>query len=92
MPLFQKMDRVGFAEGPIAHGLLTFGVVTRAVLRYLGGGTLMEIGASFRKPVWPGDTIRTVGFAVKPGTFAIEAFAADRPDPVITSAWATTTP
>jgi acyl dehydratase len=85
-------ERVGFAEGPIAHGLLTFGVVTRSVLRYLGGGTLVEIGASFRKPVWPGETIRTAGYAVKPGTFALEAFAADRPDPVITSAWATSTP
>lgn len=85
--------QMGFAEGPIAHGLLTFGVMTRALVRHVGDEKkIVEIGAGFRKPAWPGDTIRTLGFEVAPGKIAIEAFAADRPDPVITNAWATITP
>jgi acyl dehydratase len=86
-------ERAGFPEGPIAHGLMTFGVVTRAVVRHVGDlNKVLEIGAGFRKPVWPGDTIRTVGFLAEGSKFAIEAFAADRPDPVITNAWATIRP
>jgi acyl dehydratase len=86
-------ERAGFPEGPIAHGLMTFGVLARAVVRHLGSvEKVAELGAGFRKPVWPGDTIRTVGFATEGSKFAIEAFADDRPDPVITNAWATIKP
>jgi acyl dehydratase len=85
--------KVGFAEGPIAHGLMTFGVVTRALVQHLGDETrLHELGAAFRKPVWPGDTLRTVGYTTESGQLALEAFANDRPDPVITNAWATIRP
>lgn len=86
--------RAGFAEGPILHGLCTFGVVTRALLRHLGGDErrIRAIGAQFRKPVWPGETIRTDGYDLGSGRFALEAFAADRPDPVITNGWAEVTP
>jgi acyl dehydratase len=82
--------RAGFSEGPILHGLCTFGVMTRALVRNLGGDErkISAIGAQFRKPVWPGDPIRTEGYDLGNGKFALEAFAADRPDPVITSAWA----
>ncbi len=84
----------GFPEGPILHGLCSFGVMTRALVRHLGGDVsrVRAIGAQFRKPVWPGDTIRTDGYELGNGRFSLEAFAADRPDPVITSAWAETTP
>jgi acyl dehydratase len=85
--------QVGFTEGPIAHGLMTFGVMTRALVRHLGDETkIIEIGAGFRKPVWPGETVRTVGYSTASGQLALEAFAADRTDPVITNAWATITP
>lgn len=82
--------RAGFERGPILHGLCTFGIVTRAVLRQLRGTDrqLRSIGAQFRKPVWPGEAIRTEGYDLGNGFFALEAFAADRPEPVITSAWA----
>jgi len=82
--------RAGFSEGPILHGLCTFGVMTRALVRNLGGDErkIAAIGAQFRKPVWPGDPIRTEGYDLGNGRFALEAFAADRPEPVITSAWA----
>jgi acyl dehydratase len=86
--------RAGFAEGPILHGLCTFGVLTRALIRHLGGDErpIRAIGAQFRKPVWPGETIRTEGYDLGSGRFALEAFAADRPDPVITNGWAEVTP
>lgn len=85
--------RAGFERAPILHGLCTFGVVTRALLRHLEGSrSIRALGAQFRKPVWPGETIRTVGYDLGTGFFALEAFAADRADPVITSGWAEVTP
>ncbi|MFZ5894213.1 MAG: MaoC/PaaZ C-terminal domain-containing protein [Myxococcota bacterium] len=82
--------RAGFPEGPILHGLCSFGVMTRALVRHLGGDQtkISAIGAQFRKPVWPGEPIRTEGYDVGGGKFALEAFAADRTEPVITAAWA----
>ncbi|HEY8946592.1 MAG TPA: MaoC/PaaZ C-terminal domain-containing protein [Polyangiaceae bacterium] len=85
----ETAQRVGFERGPILHGLCTFGVVTRALLRHLGSGaSVRALSAQFRKPVWPGEPIRTEGYDLGDGYFALEAFAADRPDPVITSGWA----
>lgn len=82
---------VGFAEGPILHGLCTFGVVGRAIVRGACAGNearLRAFGAQFRRPVWPGDTLRTNGYVLEGGRVALEAFAGERPEPVITSAWA----
>jgi len=86
---------VGFADGPILHGLCTFGVVGRAVVRGACGGDekrLTAFGGQFRRPVWPGDTLRTDGYLVPGGKVALEAFAAERPEPVLTSAWAEIAP
>lgn len=82
--------RAGFDTGPILHGLCSFGIMTRALVRHLRGqaSRVLALGAQFRKPVWPGETIRTEGYALQDGRFALEAFAADRADPVLTSAWA----
>lgn len=83
--------RVGFADGPILHGLCTFGFLGRAVVHGACGsdpGRLVELGAQFRRPVWPGDTIRTSGYDLGDGMIGLQAFAADRPDPVLTSCWA----
>jgi acyl dehydratase len=82
---------VGFAEGPILHGLCSFGVVGRAIVRGACAGNearLRAFGAQFRRPVWPGDTLRTNGYVLEGGRVALEAFAGERPEPVITSAWA----
>jgi acyl dehydratase len=82
---------VGFTEGPILHGLCTFGFVARAAIQRVAGGDatrLSAMGAQFRKPVWPGDTIVTHGYDVGDGRVAMVAFAAGRPDPVVTAAWA----
>jgi len=85
----------GFAAGPILHGLCTFGVVGRAVVSAACQGDeqrLLTLGAQFRRPVWPGETLRTTGYVLESGRIALEAFAGDKPDPVITSAWADIAP
>lgn len=81
---------VGFEEGPILHGLCTFGYVTRAVLLGACGGDarrLKALGVQFKRPVWPGDTLRTVGYQVD-SLIALETYAGDRPEPVVGGAWA----
>jgi acyl dehydratase len=53
--------RAGFPR-PILHGLCTFGVVCRALLRALCGNDPARFGAMelrFSAPVFPGETIRT---------------------------------
>ncbi|HEV8549930.1 MAG TPA: MaoC/PaaZ C-terminal domain-containing protein [Polyangiaceae bacterium] len=92
-PEFAKT--VGFEGGPILHGLCTFGVLGRAVLKGACGGDerrLRALGAQFRRPVWPGESLRTTGYVLESGRIALEAFAGDKPDPVITSAWADVAP
>jgi acyl dehydratase len=86
--------QAGFPQGPILHGLCSFGFMTRALVRYLDGaaGRIRALGAQFRKPVWPGDAIRTEGYDLGDGRFALEAYAGERPEPVITNAWAEVTP
>lgn len=62
-------ERVGFAQGPILHGLCTFGYAGRAALLHACGGDparLLGFGAQFRRPVWPGDTLLTRGWRVSP--------------------------
>lgn len=81
---------VGFPQGPILHGLATYGFVARAVVQRACGGDankLVGFGAQFRKPVWPGDTIKTQAWTVD-GKLALTVHAADRPDAVITGGWA----
>jgi len=49
-------------ERPILHGLATFGVVCRALLKSLCGydpARLAAFGGRFSSPVFPGETIRT---------------------------------
>jgi acyl dehydratase len=88
-------EAAGFPQGPILHGLCTFGIVGRAVLKAACGGDparLRTLSAQFRRPVWPGETLRTTGYVLESGRVALEAFAGDKPDPVITSAWADIAP
>ncbi len=81
---------VGFPQGPILHGLATYGFVARAIIRKAAGGDatkLRTFAAQFRKPVWPGDTIVTQGWQLDGGKVAVVATVEGRPDPVLTSAW-----
>ena len=85
---------VGFEAGPILHGLCTFGFLGRAVIGKACGGDpdrLRSLTAQFRKPVWPGDVLKTVAFDVDQG-LALRMYAGDRPDPVVTDAWAEVAP
>lgn len=82
---------VGFPQGPILHGLCTYGFAGRAIVRAACGGDpsrLRSFAAQFRKPVWPGDTIITSGWDLGDGKWAISASVKERPDPVLTSCWA----
>ena len=88
-PAFASM--AGFEQGPILHGLCTYGFVARAVIAEVCGGDasrLKGLTAQFRKPVWPGETIRTVGYDLGNGRIALQAFAGGREDAVITGAFA----
>ncbi len=44
--------------GTFAHGMLTMGLSGRALTDFVGDGVLADFGAQFRRPVWPGDTLR----------------------------------
>lgn len=82
---------VGFPQGPILHGLCTYGFVARAIVQHAAGGDatrLRRFTAQFRKPVWPGDTLVTRGFQSDGGRVAVVASVEGRPDPVLTGAWA----
>jgi acyl dehydratase len=82
---------VGFPQGPILHGLCTFGFVGRAVIQSACGGDarrLRALHAQFRKPVWPGDVLRTEGFALEDGRIGMRVLSVGRDDPVITNCWA----
>jgi acyl dehydratase len=88
-PEFAAM--VGFQEGPILHGLATYGFAARAIVKRAAGGDatrLKTFSAQFRKPVWPGDTLVTQGWDVGSGRVALTTHAKGRPDAVLTGAWA----
>jgi acyl dehydratase len=89
-PDFAKM--AGFAEGPILHGLCTYGHMVRHVAKAVcggDGGKITAFEAQFRKPVWPGDTLVTEGYKLESGKVALSVFVKGKPDAVITNAWAT---
>ena len=82
---------VGFERGPILHGLCTFGFMVRHVAKALCGGDatrLRSFEAQFRRPVWPGDTLVTEGWLVRPGAVALRVKVRERDEAVITGAWA----
>jgi acyl dehydratase len=82
---------VGFAQGPILHGLATYGIIARAIIKHLcdgDGSRLLEYSAQFRKPVWPGEAVRVVGYRTGNDVVA-KAYAGGRMDGVVASAHAT---
>ena len=73
--------KVGF-EGPILHGLCTYGFATRAIVAELCGGDptrLARFSARFSQTVYPGDalTIRALP-STTAGTYLLEASVGDR--------------
>jgi acyl dehydratase len=81
---------VGFPQGPLLHGLATFGFLTRAVVLGPAGGDprrVTKIAAQFRKPVWPGDTLSTTGYDLGGGTFALGMEVEERREAVLSNAY-----
>ncbi|HXS18940.1 MAG TPA: MaoC/PaaZ C-terminal domain-containing protein [Polyangiaceae bacterium] len=77
---------VGFEQGPILHGLCTFGYVTRALIEGPCAGAperLKHLSVQFKKPVWPGESLRTMSYWVDDGQLALNAYANDRPEAVV---------
>ncbi|MGH7270234.1 MAG: MaoC/PaaZ C-terminal domain-containing protein [Polyangiaceae bacterium] len=85
----------GFERGPILHGLCSFGFMVRHVAQALCGGDatrVRSVEAQFRRPVWPGDTLVTEGWQVRPDAVALRVKVKERDEVVIGGAWATLTP
>ncbi|WP_102142253.1 MaoC/PaaZ C-terminal domain-containing protein [Mycobacterium hubeiense] len=79
-PWFAK-ELAGFPK-PILHGLCTYGVAGRALVRELGGGDatkIKAIDARFTSPVFPGETLTTSIWRTGDGqaVFRTEASAPD---------------
>jgi len=89
-PEFAKS--VGFAQGPILHGLCTYGFMIRHAAKGACGGDatrLTGFEGRFSKPVWPGDTLVTQGWIVAPGKVALAVSVKERSEAVMAGAWAT---
>jgi acyl dehydratase len=78
---------VGFEQGPILHGLATYGFATRAAL--LGTPELAakkakirSIYLQFKKPVWPGEELKTVGEYGDSSSVVLTCYAGGRDEPV----------
>jgi acyl dehydratase len=86
---------VGFEQGPILHGLCTFGHMVRHVAKAGCGGDPSKLTAfetKFTKPVWPGETLVTEGWNVAPGKIAVQVKVKERDEAVCTASWALTRP
>ncbi|MDV3127374.1 dehydrogenase [Mycobacterium sp. 21AC1] len=71
----------GFPK-PILHGLCTYGVAGRVLVRELGAGDATKvtaIGARFTSPVFPGETLTTSIWRTEPGR-AVFRTEASNPD------------
>lgn len=84
-------EKVGFPQGPILHGLCTFGFLGRAVVKHACGGDpsrLKRLSAQFRRPVWPGDTLTVDGHDLGGGRYAFQTSVKERNEAVLGGAWA----
>jgi acyl dehydratase len=83
----------GFPQGPILHGLCTYGFVARAIARGACEGDatrITRLDGQFRRPVWPGDTIVVDGWKLEGGVVAAEVGVKERPDAVMSGVFAYT--
>lgn len=88
-------ERVGFPQGPILHGLCTFGFLTRAVVKASCAGDptrLRTISAQFRKPVWPGETLSIAGWDMGDGRVTLTTSSKERGEAVLGGAFAEIAP
>jgi len=84
--------KVGFTQGPILHGLCTYGHMVRHVAKGVCGGDATRVTGfegKFSKPVWPGDTLVTEGWKTEAGKVALQVSVKERSEVVLSGAWAT---
>ena len=84
-------EKLGFKEGPILHGLCTFGHVARAVIQGSCGGNgdrLKVLSAQFKKPAWPGDELVTQGWVLESNVCPLAVTVPGRPDAILGNAYA----
>jgi acyl dehydratase len=65
--------------------------MVRHVAKGACGGDARRVKAfdvSFRKPVWPGDTLVTEGWKLDGGKVALRVSVKERSEQVLTGAWA----
>jgi acyl dehydratase len=68
-------------DRPILHGLCSYGIVGRSVLRALCTGradALRRLDVRFSSPVYPGETLRTEIWREAPGTAALRTTIVER--------------
>jgi acyl dehydratase len=68
-------------DKPILHGLCSYGVAGRAVIKLLCGGDparLTKLNVRFASPVYPGETLRTEAWSDGPGRAAFRVRAVER--------------
>lgn len=78
-------------ERPILHGLCTYGIAGRALLRLLCEGRperLRRLDARFSQPVFPGETIRVEAWREGQGRAAFRALAVERGVVVLSNGYA----
>ena len=83
--------KAGFGTTPILHGLCTYGFIARAAVARAAGGDaarLKALYAEFRRPVWPGDMLRTEGYDLGAGRIGLRALVEGRAEPVVRGGWA----
>jgi len=74
-----------------ALGVIVYLGLVRHVARACCGGDVTRVRsveAQFRRPVWPGDTLVTEGWVVRPDAIALRVRVKERDEAVITGAWA----
>ena len=79
--------RAGF-ERPILHGLCSYGVAGRAVLKLLCGNEparLRRLDLRFASPVYPGETLRTEVWHEGPGRAAFQVRVVERDQLVLSN-------
>ncbi len=81
----QIARKAGF-EKPILQGLCTYGMACCSLIRALcptDASRLVQMGARFTKPVYPGETIRTEYWAAGDGTLQFRSIGLERGEVVL---------
>ncbi len=92
-PDFAK--KVGFPDGPILHGLCTYGFAVRHLTKGLLDGAANRIKmfeGQFRRPVAPGETLVTEGWKLEDDRVVFNTSVKERNEVVLGKAWARITP